>query len=125
MKLRLRGSSVRLRLTRPEVAAVGRGERVEEVTLLPDGSEFRYALVVVDDGEVTARMTGGCLEVHAPRAVAAEWASSEDVAMRALPARPDGPCELLIEKDFACLHPRPEDQGAETFPHPTLSRDST
>jgi hypothetical protein len=125
VKLRLRGSSVRLRLTRSEVAAIGRGERVEEVTVLPDGSEFRYALVVVEDGEVTACMADGCLEVHAPRAVAAAWASSEDVAMGALPPLPVGACELLIEKDFACLHPRPEDRGDETFPHPTLSRDST
>lgn len=125
MKLRLRGSSLRLRLTRPEVAAIGRGERVEEETRMPDGSRFRYALVVVDTDEVTACMADNCLEVHAPRAVAAAWAGSDEVAIGAVHAVSGGVCELLIEKDFACLHPRPEDRGAETFPHPTLSRDST
>lgn len=125
MKLRLRESSVRLRLTRPEVAAIGRGERVEAVTRLPDGSEFRYLLAVVDGGEVTASMADGCLAVHAPRAVATAWATGDEVAITAVHQLPDGACELLIEKDFACLHPRPEDQGVDTFPHPTLSRDST
>ena len=125
MKLRLRESSVRLRLTRPEVAAIGRGERVEAVTRLPDGSEFRYALAVVDVGEVSARLSDGCLEVLAPRAIATTWATSDEVAISAVREIPGGVCSLLIEKDFACLHPRPEDQGVETFPHPTLSRDSS
>lgn len=125
MKLRLRESSVRLRLTRPEVTAIGRGENIEAVTRLPDGSEFRYALVLVDADEVTACMADGCLEVRAPRAVATAWASSDDVGMGAVHPLRGGVCELVIEKDFACLHPRPEDAGVETFPHPTLSRDST
>lgn len=125
MKLRLRESSVRLRLTRPEVAAIGRGERVEAVTRLPDGSQFRYALTVVDDGEVSARLLDGCLEVLAPRATATPWATGDEVAIRAVHELPSGACSLLIEKDFACLNPRPEDLGVDTFPHPTLTRDSS
>ncbi len=125
MKLRLRESSVRLRLTRPEVAAIGRGENIEAVTRLPDGSEFRYRLTVADGLEVTASMANGCLAVHAPRAVAAAWATGDQVAISAVHQLPGGACELLIEKDFSCLHPRPEDLGVDTFPHPTLSRDST
>lgn len=123
MKLRLRDSTVRLRLTRPEVDAVGRGERLESHTALPDGNTFRYALAVMDGGPVTARFVEGCLEVAVPRHEAAAWAGSEAVAIEAIQPTPTGPCHLLIEKDFACLHPRAEDVGAETFPNPTPPRD--
>ncbi len=123
MKLRLRDSAVRLRLTRPEVDAVGRGERLEVRTGLPDGSALRYALVIAEGGDVTARFVDGCLEVVVPRTEAAAWAGSVAVSIEAIQATPRGSCQLLIEKDFACLHPRAEDEGAETYPNPTPPRE--
>jgi hypothetical protein len=123
MKLRLRDSAVRLRLTRPEVDAIGHGERLEARTALPDGNVFRYAIAVAEGGPVTARFVDGCIEVVLPRREAEAWASSEAVSIEAIQATPSGPCHLLIEKDFACLHPRAEDDGAETFPNPTPPRD--
>ena len=45
MKLRIRGNTLRLRLTRSEVDLIGQGEIVAEVTPFPDGSQFRYELV--------------------------------------------------------------------------------
>ncbi len=123
MKLRLRDSAVRLRLTRPEVEAVGRGERIEARTDLPDGTAFRYALTVVDGGPVTAQFVEGCLDVLVPRAKALPWAHSEAVSIDASWPTSGGSCQVLIEKDFACLHPRAEDEGAETFPNPTPPRE--
>ena len=77
MKLRLRESAVRLRLTRPEVDAIGHGERLEARTALPDGNVFRYAIAVAEGGPVTARFVDGCIEVVLPRREAEAWASSE------------------------------------------------
>ncbi|HCD26613.1 MAG TPA: hypothetical protein DER02_03775, partial [Gammaproteobacteria bacterium] len=44
VKLRLRGNTLRLRLTVGEVAALGAGDEVTEATLFPDGSTLRYRL---------------------------------------------------------------------------------
>lgn len=125
MKLRLLDSSLRLRLTRSEVATIGRGEAVEGRTRFPDGSEFRYALAADAAEGIRARATDGGLEVLVSRAMATAWADGEEVSLAAEWPLAEGRCRILIEKDFACLHPRPEDQGVETFPNPTLSRESS
>lgn len=123
MKLRLRDSAVRLRLTRSEVDSIGRGESVGAVTRFPDGSVFRYRLAVDAHGSISACFVDGCLQVVIPHGDADAWAAGSDVAIEARLPMPDGECHVLIEKDFACLHPRAEDDGAETFPNPTASRD--
>jgi hypothetical protein len=123
MKLRLRDSSVRLRLTRPEVQAVGRGERLEARTELPDGNVFRYAIVLAIGGPVTATFVDGCLEVVVPLAEGMPWVEGDAVSIESILPTAHGSCHLLIEKDFACLHPRAEDHGVETFPNPTPPRD--
>ncbi len=123
MKLRLRDSSIRLRLTRPEVQAIGQGQRLEARTELPDGSVFRYAIVMAIGGPVTATFVDGCLEVVVPLAEAMQWVEGDAVSIESIRPTPGGTCHLLIEKDFACLHPRAEDHGAETFPNPTSPRD--
>ena len=123
MKLRLRDSSIRLRLTRTEVQASGQGQRLEARTELPDGSALRYALVVAIGGPVTATFVNGCLEVVVPLTEATPWAMGDAVSIESIQPTPSGSCHLLIEKDFACLHPRAEDHGAETFPNPTSPRD--
>lgn len=123
MKLRLKDSTVRLRLTRSEVVALGRGERVEARTEFPDGSVFRYAIVTAIGGPLRATFADGCVEVLVPLAQAMPWVDTDLVSIEGRLPTAHGHCELLIEKDFACLHPRAEDEGADTFPNPTPPRD--
>jgi hypothetical protein len=123
MKLRLLDSSLRLRLTRSEVSTIGDGGMVEGHSRFPDGSEFRYSLGVDDTPGIRARALAGGLEVLMSRTLATPWATGEAVSLSAEWPLPDGSCRILIEKDFDCLHPRVEDEGADTFPNPTAQRD--
>lgn len=118
MKLRLQDDSVRLRLTRPEVAAIGRGEAVRASATFPNGEVFSYALVVTAGREVTARFEDDCVEVAVPRAIAAHWADGEEVGITAEQPSTHGAFRILIEKDFTCLHPRAGESQAESFPNP-------
>ncbi|MEM9401978.1 MAG: hypothetical protein AAGA44_05710 [Pseudomonadota bacterium] len=116
MKLRIRGNSLRLRLTRAEVEKIGLGETVFETTQLAGGVEFGYTLEATQRPAVRATMAGTQLTIHAPAAALADWAGGDDVAL-------DSPCEdgtapVLIEKDFACLTPRDGSDDNDTFPHP-------
>jgi len=118
MKLRIFDDSVRLRLTRSEVAEVARGTPVEASTRFPGGEVFRYVLVVADVPEVTARMAAGRIEVTLPRAAAIEWATSENVSIRNAVSGASGTFEVLVEKDFACLDPREGEDAADLYPNP-------
>jgi hypothetical protein len=117
MKLRLRGDSIRLRLTQSEVRSIGDGTPVEETTSFAAGQAFTYALT--HGHKVGATFTGGRLEVSVPAEIARRWATSDEIGIEGEQDAGDGRVlRIMVEKDFACLKPREgEDQG-DAFPHP-------
>ena len=116
MKLRLLGNSIRLRLTRTDVNALGEGRPVVERTEFADGAALEFALVPADVEGIEAHFDGQRLAVRAPTALLTAWASSDRVAL----AEPDPGAvpAILVEKDFACLSPRAGDDDADTYAHP-------
>jgi len=115
MKLRILGNSLRLRLTRSEVERIANGDVLKESTRLAGGN-FCYSLAGSDGEEVVAMISGGHLRITAPRKALIRWHDSDDVAVDA-PVE-SGAAAILIEKDYACLTPRPGNDDADTFPHP-------
>ena len=118
MKIRIKGDSVRLRLTRSEVAAFRDHGVVEEVTRLPGGT-FRYRLERDAAVEaVEAAWCGDGIAVRVPAAVAAAWVETEQVGFREVLRPAEGVLlTVLVEKDFACLDPTDEDQ-TDNYPNP-------
>jgi len=122
MKLRVRGNTLRLRLSRGEVNELAaRGEVRDGVAFGAEPSErLGYAIVASDGAAVTsARLAGGSIEVIVPRSLAREWAASETVGFEAEQAIGEGlSLQILVEKDFACLTPRKGEDDADAFPNP-------
>ena len=118
MKLRIRGNTLRLRLTRGEVDAVGAGEVVTETLQVGPASRLTYAIEPRADVLVpSAAFTGARLTIVVPDGIAAQWATSEQVGIDAqVPNGEAGGLSITIEKDFACLHR--ESENADTFPNP-------
>src|SRR5438093_3090873 len=114
MKLRIRGSSIRLRLTQAEVAHVAGEGRVEDAIAFGPGERLVYALVSADVPALRARYAAGRIEVAAPSVLAREWAASERVGMEG----EQGELKILVEKDFACLTPRTDEDDTDAFPNP-------
>lgn len=113
MKLRIRGNSIRLRLTRGETERVAAGETVEEtVDLAP--AKFIYSMLVGDTAKIETSFAGGRLSVLVPATDARAWANSDAVGMESA----DGPVKILIEKDFACVKPRSGEDESDMFDHP-------
>ena len=105
MKLRMLASSLRLRLSRAEVDAIGRGERVESSAHFPNGTVLTYAIAVSTHAETTASFAGNCIEVQLPVQVARAWALSDDVSLAAEQRTANGSFSMLVEKDRTCIHP--------------------
>lgn len=128
MKLRIRGNSLRLRLTRGEVAALAERGRVDDGIAFGSepGARLGYSIVCADDASVlSARLGGGAIVVTVPAAVARAWAASDDVSLEAEQALGGGGggdvLRLLVEKDFACLQPRTDEDDGDAFPNPNVS----
>lgn len=120
MKLRLRGNSLRLRLTRSEVAALAAGDVVGERTAVAPGRALSWCLQ--SDPESTgigADYRDDRLVVTVPAELAGRWAGSEAVSLEAVQPLPgDEELRILVEKDFACLAERPGEDDSDAFPHP-------
>ena len=118
MKMRIRGDSLRLRLTRGEVDTLHETGEVRETLQFGPGSDsLAYVLRRAAVEAPCATFRAGSVEVLLPTATADRWAQSEQVGIEAEQALPAGSLRLLIEKDFQCLAPRGEEDN-DAFPHP-------
>lgn len=119
MKLRVRGNSIRLRLTQREVAELATKGRVEESVAFAPGERLAYALVCGDAPALRARCVQGSIEVSIPSSLAKDWAAGEQLGLEA--EQPIGPGEtlrILVEKDLACIRPRTGEDDTDAYPNP-------
>jgi len=113
MKLRILDDSVRLRLDRDEVDAVGRGETVSASTRFAADSVFEYRLTAGE--HLDAVFDGAVMTISVSAPEAARWAADDTaVSIRG----EAGPVAVLVEKDFECLEPREGESQANRFPNP-------
>ncbi|MCL2723536.1 MAG: hypothetical protein FWD69_03775 [Polyangiaceae bacterium] len=122
MKLRIRGNSLRLRLTKSEVLRIGACERVEETISFGGASQSRltYALIPSrDTKEPTAQFNGSTVAVSVPEALARAWATGNEVGFEHSQAIGGGhSLKILVEKDWVCLTGRDNEDESDAYPHP-------
>jgi hypothetical protein len=127
MKLRIKGDSIRLRLTKSEVDAIGQGNTVTETTRLPGPNLLQYSLVpTFEVRDLRADFEFGHLLVRVPAQTARGWARSEEVAMQAnqpIANEVSSQLFILVEKDFACLKPREvHEDESDMFENPNSAK---
>jgi hypothetical protein len=117
VKLRIQGNLLRLRLTQKEVAQLRDRGCVESAIELAPGRALTYLLEGSFRADsVTADFDGKAIRVTVPARVITEWAESDRVGIE---APSESGAQLLIEKDFQCLHnERSEDPDA--YPNPRV-----
>lgn len=120
MKLRLLNDSIRLRLSRSEVAEADGQGAVEAQTRFPDGSAFTFALEAQASGPASASYARNRMVVRLPAAEISRWANDDAaVSLQAEVELPGGgPLNLLVEKDFQCLTARPGEDQSDLFVNP-------
>ncbi|HEX8322785.1 MAG TPA: hypothetical protein VF595_02625 [Tepidisphaeraceae bacterium] len=123
MKVRLRGQSIRFRLTRSEVTALGDGRLVSDRTVIGPAHDIALGLRTDADADrVTPRSENGLLVYALPAASVARLAGSDAVGFAADVEVANGlTLHVLIEKDFVCLdnpHHEPQD---DAYPNPSLN----
>lgn len=122
MKLRVKNNSVRLRLTRGEVARFNDSGRVEEAIEfgIEPHQRFVYALEFGAETETTrAIFENNRITVFVPKTQAEKWTQTARIGIETEQTIGGGKTlRILIEKDFACLEPRAGDEDADTYSHP-------
>ena len=123
MKLRIKGNSLRLRVTRSELAKLIDTGHIEETIHFGPSKDSRLTYIL----EHEPNLTGATLRYQPPEVVvvipkseATAWAESNLVGIYAtVDLGPAGVLDLTVEKDFACLDLSNSDtEDVDTFPNP-------
>lgn len=121
MKLRVRRNSLRLRLSRSEVAQFASSGSVEETVEFGSAEpSLTYRLCMTPDSEtILAIFANNRIDVLVPKVDAENWINSEMVGIDAAQQLSDSKTLLiLVEKDFACLVQRENEDEKDAFPNP-------
>ena len=118
MKIRIKGNSIRIRLTKPEVDYFGANGYLEEKTEFGN-SQLIYALKSkADIDELKASFEGNIITITMPEIIKKEWIESNKVGFEnKMDIGMGKQLFLLIEKDFVCLDNTIEDQS-DNYPNP-------
>ena len=116
MKIRIKGNSVRFRLTRSEVKQLCEAGSIAEQTHFGD-TTFGYAVKMdVEKERMSATFDSQNITLYLPEVLGKDWYTNEQVGFQ---YNQDG-LFLLLEKDFTCLDNTLEDQS-DNYPNPKLT----
>jgi hypothetical protein len=112
MKLRIKGNSIRIRLTKTEVSTIATTGYLEAETLFVN-NKLVYTLQRVDEGDaLTATLEQNKITVFVPSVLTKNWPANNIIGFEANMPLPDNKTlYLLVEKDFVCLDHTNEDQS--------------
>jgi hypothetical protein len=119
MKIRIKGNSIRIRLSRTEVDSFGKDGYLEERTEFGNNA-FIYALRNTQDAkELSAEFIDGKLTVLVPDRLTKEWTTTEKVGYDNNMDIGDGKqLYLLLEKDFKCIDAAVTEDQSDNFDNP-------
>jgi hypothetical protein len=120
MKIRIKGNSLRYRLTRPEVEKFHQTGYVEEKIGFV-GNSLHYCLCITNQEKLSASYYDNQITVYIPASRIEEWKTTEQIGFEE-EMKLEGSEEtlhLLVEKDFTCLDKITEDQS-DNYPNPLL-----
>lgn len=120
MKIRIKGNSIRLRLTRTEVEKFRNDGFLEEITEFGN-TDFFYALQAREEiSTLEASFNNGVMTMYAPEFIRKEWADNETVGYDHKMDIGDGKSlYLLLEKDFKCIDAAVTEDQTDNYEHPT------
>ena len=120
MKLRIKGDTLRLRISPSEMGRLLETGRVEETIHFGDADDlqFTYALERYEgpNGLAVRYAARGVVVLIAGEALQ-HWGSSSDVGVYATLPAGCRTLDVAIEKDFACLD-RSEAENRDSYPNP-------
>jgi hypothetical protein len=121
MKIRIKGNSVRFRLTKTEVETFGKTGSIAEVTHF-ESKAFTYALVAKSGiTELEADFVDSAITIYFPKSEQESWVTNQKVGYsNSADWNDPRALSLLVEKDFTCLDNTIEDQS-DNYPNPKLA----
>ena len=120
MKLRIKGNSIRLRLSQTDLEAIAERGFCEEQTVFP-GRVLKYRLALKEQDDLTTHFQDELIELQFPNSKFEPWFKTEQVGLENTFIVGSQELNLLVEKDWQCLSPRNEDES-DLFANPNATK---
>ena len=120
MKLRIKGDSLRLRITPSEMTRLLQAGRIEETVHfgMDEAASLTYGLEASSQAAaLSVRAESRSVTVMVPADQLRRWAASSDEGLYGQVKTAHGALQLSVEKDFACLD-KSDAENHDTFPNP-------
>ena len=119
MKVRIKGNSVRMRLSKSEVEAFAKEGYVEERTEFVN-STLIYSVKTTDAETLSAAYTSGNLTLFIPANLVEQWAFTDLVGLNYnMPVKNGRYLFILLEKDFKCIDDEVTEDQSDYFENPS------
>jgi hypothetical protein len=102
MKLRIRGNSIRIRVSKTELAKIAETGRAEESVRFSSEQGLRYGIEVRPTGAVTATFAGDAIIIRLPKPRLDLWLRANEISVEG--SQPIGGgkvLQIVLEKDEA------------------------
>ena len=122
MKIRIKGNSLRYRLTRSEVKQFGETGFIQDKINI-GGTLLYYSLKTTPDKQLSAGLKVNNIILFVPEKMVGPWINTDQTGFEHFMDL-DGSEDklyLLVEKDFTCLDKADEDQS-DNYPNPLLNK---
>jgi hypothetical protein len=100
MKLRIRGNSIRMRVSTTELAKIAETGKAEDTLRFSSDQSLRYGIEVRPSGAVTAAFAAGAILISLPKARLDLWIRPNEVSVEG--SQPIGGgkvLQIVLEKD--------------------------
>jgi hypothetical protein len=116
MKIRIKGNSLRYRLTKSDIATLAKNNYLQEQTNFV-GRTLIYAIQETTAEILSADFIGDTITLFLPKTMITELVETDKVGF----GDKTGAVQLLVEKDFTCLDEVEEDQS-DNYPNPLAGK---
>jgi hypothetical protein len=118
MKIRIKGDSIRYRLTKSDLEKFYDESYLEEVTHFPH-NQLIYCLKAIDSEEISADFQNNKISIFFPKSELNTWFKTDKITYQYVQKFEGRELNILLEKDFVCIDNVEEDQS-DNFPNPNL-----
>ena len=121
MKIRIKGNTLRFRLTKSEVNLLAKTGYIEEKTAF-ESNTLKYMVTTTDASTLSVDFINGNITLLVPQNLLQQWAHDNTVSLdQNMQTNNKGSLYILLEKDFKCIDASPVEDQSDYFENPAKS----
>ena len=119
MKIRIKDSSIRLRLSKMDVNTLSEQGCILSECQITVGNTLKYMISLSDKEEMSIKMKYNTIDLKVPYDQLEAFLKEDQVGFeRIINNGAEGGLHILVEKDFQCLVPRVHEDEANLYTNP-------